>query len=73
MTEILTETKITIIAQKLALWHNTYYSDELDAKIAKAIDDGPMLERAKINMKRALQVIDQLEEALAELDQLADG
>ena len=67
MADIPIERKRMVITQKLELWHNTYYSDELDAKIAQAIKDEPMLERSKTNMKRALQVIDQLEEVLAGL------
>lgn len=67
MTEITFQAQMQVVGQKLALWQNTLYSAELDARVAKAIDDDQMLAQAKTQMKRSLQVIDQLEKIRAEL------
>jgi hypothetical protein len=62
------EAKVAILQQKITVWKNTHYSATLDARIAGTLGDAPMEERAKTDMKRALQVRDELERILAEVE-----
>lgn len=76
MTEITFQAQMQVVGQKLMLWQNTLYSEELNAKIATAIGDDQMLAQAKERMKRSLKVIDQLVQIRTELvagDKLASG
>lgn len=64
--------KVQILQNKLQVWHNTYVSAEIDAKIAQALGDNKMLNQAKDNMKRALQAANVVSDMLEQLDQCPD-
>lgn len=72
--EIDNDTKRKIIEQRIGLWRNTLYSNELDAKVgqqlveAKLPDGTQILEAAKAEMKKCFSAIELLQK---ELDALA--
>ena len=68
MPEVTTEAKRDILQRKLALYRGSYYSHEVDAKVAKDIggmDD--IVKAASANMASVRKTIDALEKILAEL------
>ena len=60
------ETKIkrAIIEQKITQWEQQRYSLELDVKVAKAVDDEPMLERVKKQLKTTIGALEILQAEL---------
>lgn len=68
MNEVTNEVKQAILRDKIASWRNTYYSLEVDAKVAQDIggmDD--VLTAASLNMANAQRAIAALEKMLAEM------
>lgn len=65
--DVALEVKINILQQKIAFWQNSHYGFELDARVAQTLGDNQMLERAKNDMKRALQAQDELKKIMDEL------
>ena len=62
--ELTQETKGEIVKAKITYWQQNIYSLELDAKVAKAIEDERMLENVKTQLKRAMIAIETLEKEL---------
>jgi len=67
-TEILTSVKRQILLDKLALYRNTYYSHQVDARIGQDIADERMVTAAKENMRQVQRCLDTLEKLLNELE-----
>lgn len=74
--EIDKEIKRQIVEQRLQLWRNTLYSNELDAKVgqqlveAKLTGGEQILDAAKAEMKKCFSAIELLQK---ELDALAEA
>ena len=62
--ELTQETKGEIIKAKLASWQQQLYSLQLDAKVAKAVEDDKLLENIEMQVKRVLIAIETLEKEL---------
>ena len=62
--ELTQETKGEIIKAKITYWQQSIYSLELDAKVAKAIEDDKMLENVKAQLKSTMVAIETLEKEL---------
>jgi hypothetical protein len=61
-------TKIIILRNKLKLWKNTLYDAQLDARIAKVLEDERNEEQAAQRMKHAHKAIDFLSTLLKSED-----
>lgn len=66
--KITTARRLAILNSKLALWQNTYYDAELDAKIGQDIDKPQMEKQATTRMKEALKVIGWIEASITKLE-----
>jgi len=58
------EARQSIIAQKIALWRNTAFDAELDAKVAQALGNAEAEANAAERLKNCLKAIATLEEML---------
>ena len=65
--ELTKEDKLALIENRIAQWNANAYSLELDAKVARVIEDEQMLERVKASLKKALGALEVLQ---TELDAL---
>ena len=66
--ELSNEVRKAIIEQKLEQWKQNQFSLELDAKVAKVLDDEKMLERVKTQLKNAIGALQILQNELQELE-----
>lgn len=64
------EVQRTLIQQKLTMWRNTVYDAQLDAKIAKALEDERGEQQARQRIKSALKAVELLEQMMNELARL---
>jgi len=55
------EARKSILAQKITVWQNTAYDAELDAKVARALEDTDGEAQAKARLKKGLQAIETLQ------------
>jgi len=62
--EIAPGTRVTVIQQKISVYHAAAFDAELDAKIAKALDNRDVLTQAEKRLKDCLRAIALLEEML---------
>ena len=62
--ELTPETKGEIIKAKITQWQQQLYSLQLDAKVAKAVEDDKLLENIEMQVKRVLVAIETLEKEL---------
>jgi hypothetical protein len=62
--ELMPEVRQSIIAQKIALWRNTAFDAELDAKVARVLDNKDAETNAIERLKNCLKAIATLEEML---------
>lgn len=62
--ELTQETKAEIAKSKIAYWQQQLYSLQLDAKVAKAVEDDKLLENVEKQVKRVLIAIETLEREL---------
>lgn len=71
MSDVPVGVRIQILQDKIQMWHNTYYSHQIDAQIGQDIGDERMVEAAKDNMRKAQQCLDALEKMLSALGDMA--
>lgn len=62
--ELTPETKGEIVKAKISSWQQQLYSLQLDAKVAKAVEDDKLLENVEKQVKRVLIAIETLEREL---------
>lgn len=60
--------KIKRLELHIVEWSNVRYDAEINAAVAKTLDDMPMLESAKKQLARALKAIDRLTEMVNDLE-----
>jgi hypothetical protein len=68
MNDIPENVKLALVKNQLAMWQNTYFDEQIKARVAKTLHDEQMLNSAKGQMERALKAQDELEKIIAEIE-----
>lgn len=71
MNDISEDVKLALIKNQMAIWKNTYFDEQIKARVAKTLHDEQMLNAAKAQMERALKAQDELEKVIKEIETAA--